>query len=58
MKIEMAGMGTRRVRLANLLPETPDKAVIFAFSQYGEIKEMQRESWPKVFIRFLTASES
>jgi hypothetical protein len=54
----MAGMGTRRVRLANLLPETPDKAVIFAFSQYGEIKEMQRESWPKVFIRFLTASES
>jgi len=38
MKIEMAGMGTRRVRLANLPPETPDEAVRFAFSQYGEIK--------------------
>jgi len=43
VKIEMAGMGTRRVRLANLPPETPDEAVSFAFSQYGEIKEMQRE---------------
>ena len=43
VKIEMAGMSTRRLRLANLLPETPDEAVSFAFSKYGEIKEMQRE---------------
>jgi hypothetical protein len=41
VKKEMAGMSTRRVRLANLPPETPDEAVSFAFSQYGEIKEMQ-----------------
>jgi len=41
MKIAMAGMGTRRVRLANLPLETPDEVVCFAFSQYGEIKEMQ-----------------
>jgi len=41
VKIAMAGMGTGRVRLANLPPETPDEAVIFAFSRYGEIKEMQ-----------------
>ena len=39
-KIEMAGMDMRRVRLANLPPETPDEAVRLAFSQYGEIKEM------------------
>jgi len=49
VKIEMAGMGTRRVKLANLPPETPDEAVSFAFSQYGEIKEMQRESWSKAY---------
>jgi len=49
VKIEMAGMGTRRVRLANLLPETPDEAVSFAFSQYGEITEMQLESWSKAY---------
>jgi len=47
VKIEMAGMGTRRVRLANLPPETPDEAASFAFFQYGEIKEMQREVWSK-----------
>ena len=39
VKIELAGMGTR---LANLPPETPDEAVSFAFSQYGEIKGMLR----------------
>jgi len=27
VKIEVAGMGTRRVRLAGLPPETPDEAV-------------------------------
>jgi len=49
VKIEMAIIGTRRVRLANLPPETPDEAVRFTFSQYGEIKEMQRESWYKPY---------
>jgi len=45
----MAGLGTRRVRLANLPPETPDEAVSFVLSQYGEIKEMQREVWSKAY---------
>jgi len=49
VKIEMAGMGTRRVRLANLPPETPDEAVSFAFSQYGEINEMQRTVWSNAY---------
>jgi len=49
VKIEMAGMGTRRVRSANLPPETPDEAVSFALSQYGEIEEMQRKVWSKVY---------
>jgi len=35
------------VWLANLPPETPHEAVRFAFSQYGEIKEMHREVWSK-----------
>jgi hypothetical protein len=41
VKIEMAGKDTRRVGLANLPPETTHEAVSFAFSQYGEIKQMQ-----------------
>ena len=49
VKIEVAVMGTRRVRLAGLPPETPDEAVTFAFSQYGQIKEMQLESWSKAY---------
>jgi len=47
-KIAIYGMGTRRMRLANLPPETPDEAVSFA-SQDGEIKEMQREVWSKAY---------
>ena len=42
VEIEMAGMYMRRVSLANLPHVTPDDAVSFAFSQYGEIKRMQR----------------
>jgi len=42
VKIEMAGMCMRRVKLAKLPPVTPDDAVSFAFSQYGEIKKVQR----------------
>jgi len=30
-------------------PETPDEAVSFAFSQYGEIKEIQRQVWSKAY---------
>jgi len=45
----MAGMGTRRVRLANVRPVTPDEAVSFAISQHGEIKEIQREVWFKAY---------
>jgi len=40
-----AGMRTKRVRVANLPPETPDEAVRLAFSTYGEIKEIQEERW-------------
>ena len=49
VNIEMAGIGTRRVMLANLPPETPDETVSFAFSQYGKINEMQRQIWSKTY---------
>jgi hypothetical protein len=42
-------MGTKRVRLANLPPETPDEAVRFAFSTYGEIKEIQEENLSRAY---------
>ena len=42
-------MGTKRVRLAKLLPEIPDEAEYFAFSNYGEIKEIQEERWSRAY---------
>jgi len=38
VKIEMAAMGTRRVRLTKFPSEPPDEVVGFGFSQYGELK--------------------
>jgi hypothetical protein len=49
VEIEMAGMGTKRVRLANLPPETPDDAIRLALSTYVEIKEIQEEWWSRAY---------
>ena len=49
VKIEGAGMGTSRVSLASLPPETADEVVIIAFSQFGEIKELPEEVWSKAY---------
>ena len=48
VKIEMAGMGTKRVRLQNLPPEIPVKAVCFVFN-CSEIKEIQQERWSRAY---------
>jgi len=48
----MAGMGTRPMRLENVPPETPDEAVNFTFSQYGEVKKMQRETCYLLFVAY------
>jgi hypothetical protein len=49
VRIEMAGMGTRRVRIANLPPEIPDGTVRLAPSKYVEIKDIQEESWSRAY---------
>ena len=38
VEITMAGMGSKRVRTANLPPEISDGTVCYAFSNYGEIQ--------------------
>jgi hypothetical protein len=45
VKIELAGMGMRRVRVANLPPEVREPALRDAMSKYGDVKDIQEEQW-------------
>jgi hypothetical protein len=47
--VDMAGMGTKRVRIANLPPETKEEKIRAALSQYGDIRDIQKEKWAKAY---------
>jgi hypothetical protein len=49
VKIELAGMGTRRIRIANLPREVPDCVIRTTLTKYGEIKEITKEMWLSVY---------
>jgi hypothetical protein len=49
VQVEIAGMGVRRVRVANLPPEVPDRILREALSRYGEVKRITDELWPRVY---------
>jgi hypothetical protein len=45
VRIEMAGLGMRRVRLANPPPEVSDRAIRMALGTYGKVRDVQGEYW-------------
>jgi hypothetical protein len=49
VRIEAAGLGIRRVRIANLPPEISDRAIKMGLSKFGEIKEIQEETWSRAY---------
>jgi hypothetical protein len=40
VQVELAGIGVRHIRLANLPPEVPDRTIYEALAQYGEAKDV------------------
>jgi len=46
--IAMAGLGTKRIRVANLAPEVSHEAFRASLTPYGKILNIQAEKWPKV----------
>jgi len=49
VQIELAGMGTRRIRIANLPSAAPDRAIRDKLSIYGDVKEIREETWPRAY---------
>ena len=49
VRLEVAGMRMRRIRIANLLPELTERSIRAALASYGETVSIQREIWPTAF---------
>lgn len=49
VQIELAGLGTRRIRIANLPPEVPDRAIRNKLSIYDGVKEIREETLPRAY---------
>jgi hypothetical protein len=47
--IEHAGMGTKRIRIANLPPEIPNNNIRDTLATYGEVLEIVEENWSKTY---------
>ena len=45
----MAGLGGRRIRIANLPPELPRAVINRAMEQYGNVGDIRDEMWSKVY---------
>jgi hypothetical protein len=49
VKVEIAGLGIKRVRIANLPPETRDRTIRDALTKYGEVKKITEEQWSETY---------
>jgi len=49
VRLEVAGMGMRRIRLANLPPEVTESNIRAAMASYGEIVSIKDEMWSKAY---------
>jgi len=49
VRLEVAGVGMRRIRLANLPPEVTESNIRAALASYGEIVSIKDEMWSKAY---------
>ena len=49
VNITLAGLGTKRIRVANLPPEVPNDTLRAALAPYGKIMEIRNEQWSKIY---------
>jgi len=49
VRLEVAGMGMRRIRIANLTPEVTERSIRAALASYGETVSIRDEMWPKAY---------
>jgi len=49
VRIDKAGIGMRRFRVANLTPEDPDRVLRDTMSKYGYVKDISEELWSRVY---------
>ena len=47
--LDVAGIGTKKIRIANLPPEIPDEILKEALKPYGKVIDITMESWPKAY---------
>jgi hypothetical protein len=53
--ISMAGIGNKRVRVANLPPEVPDNDLKAALAPYGTVIDIQEKKWSRAY-RYVVAN--
>ena len=49
VSVNMAGMGTRKIRIANLPPEVAEDKLRASFAQYGKILSVKEETWARTY---------
>ena len=49
VSIAMAGMGTKKIRTANLPPEVPDESLRSTFAPFGKVVTIQEQMWSRTY---------
>ena len=49
VNLAVTGMGTKRIRVANLPPEVPNDTLSAALAHFGKVQDIHAEIWSKAY---------